>query len=932
MNLIPIGDFLIDQLSQRIGSILFIVAALSACNGASPEQAMQQARANLDRNDPAAAVVQLKTVLAQDPLSAEARFLLGKALLESGDAKSSLLELNKARELNHPLALVAPVLAQALLAAQQYRELIDGLGKLQLTDGRAAADLQTSIASAHAALGDKEAAAAALDKAFAATPGFPSAQLLQAQLASQEGRFDDALALVDKVIVAAPQDAYAWARKGEILVWGKHDLIGGITALEQALKLRPGMLSARVYLTALLIAKPDFKAAREHLEVLRKARANHPQVMYFDAQLAFLEKKPKLALGLIEPALRLAPTNLQVLILAGRIQLDLGSLTDAEQSLTKALALAPNLPIVRQLLAQTYLQQAQTTKALAAIQPLLDSHNANAQTYELAGQAQLRAGNFDLSADYLGNAAKLDPGNALTRTYLAMAKLKSAGNDSTIAELQSISNTDKGTFADLALVSLLINFKDFDRALKAVDNIEKKIHTGTVALNLRGQIQVLKKDDAGARSYFEQALKIDPRDLQAASSLAALDLVNKQPKLAQGRIEAILTAAPDNYAALVAKAKLLALTGGSVDDITETLIKAVAAAPNQAEARLMLIEALLAARKVKAAQDAAAAAVSVLPSNIELLDALGRAQTANGDLNQAVLTFKKYAALEPKSARPQLRLAGAYLAGNNKPAAEQSLRRAMALAPNDVQVQNALLELLLNARRRDEAIQVARAVQRQHPKAPAGYLMEASIEDRQKNYSAAAELYRQALKKFPLPLIAIKLHTTLTAAKKESEAGAVANAWLSNNPKDTVFLAYIGDSAMQRGDYKTAETIFQKMIAIEPANAAALNNIAWVLTALGKPGAVAYAERAVALHPEQAGLQDTLATALAANNQVAKAIDVQTRALALAPGDNVLHLNLARLYIQAGDKTAARTELSELAKLGNKFRAQAEVERLLKSL
>ena len=65
LNLIPIGDFLIDQLSQRIASILFIVAALAACNGASPDQVMQQARANLDRNDPAAAVVQLTSRLAK---------------------------------------------------------------------------------------------------------------------------------------------------------------------------------------------------------------------------------------------------------------------------------------------------------------------------------------------------------------------------------------------------------------------------------------------------------------------------------------------------------------------------------------------------------------------------------------------------------------------------------------------------------------------------------------------------------------------------------------------------------------------------------------------------------------------------------------------------------------------------------------------------
>ena len=893
---------------------------------------MQQARAKLDGNDPLAAVVQLKSVLAQDPARAEARFLLGKAMLDSGDAKSALLELGKANDLKFSPTLITPMRAQALLASQQYLLLIEELGKLQLSDAAATADLQTSLATAHAALGDKAAAKVAISKALAAVPAYPSAQLLQAQFSLEEGRVDEALSLVDQVIAAAPTNAHAWDRRATILVKGKRDLAGAIDALERALTLRPGLVTARSDLIALLISKPDLKKAHEQLALLRQARPNHPQTMYFEAQLAFLEKKPKLALGLIEPALRLAPNNLQVLMLAGSIQLDAGALASAEQSLTKALALAPNVPVIRQLLAQTYLRQAQTSRALATLQPLLDRPGASARTYELAGQAQLKAGNSELSADYLGNAEKLDPGNTSTRTYLAMARLKSAGADSTIAELQRIAASDNGAFADLALVSVLINIKDFDRALKAVDDIEKKIHSGTVALNLRGQIHVLKKDEAGARSYLEQALKIDPRDLQAASSLAALDLANKQPKVAKARIDAILKAAPNNYAAMTAKAKLLALTGGSVEEIADTLVKAVAAAPNEADARLMLIETLLAARKVKAAQDAAAEAVAVLPSNTQLLDALGRAQTATGDFNQAVLTFKKFAALEPKSTRPHLRLAGAYLANNNKPAAEQSLRHALALAPDDVAVQSALLELLLNARRKDAAMQIARTVQRQHPAAPAGYLMEASIEERQRNYAAAAEVYRQALKKFPLPLIAVKLHTTLMAAKKAPEAALMADAWISSNPKDTVFLAYIGDGAMLRGEYKSAETIFQKVITVEPANAAALNNIAWVLAKLGQAGAVGYAERAVALHPEQAGLHDTLAMALAADNRLPQAIAVQTKAMTLAPGDNVLRLNMARLHLQAGDKLAARTELQELAKLGDKFRAQAEVARLLQSL
>jgi len=46
----------------------------------------------------------------------------------------------------------------------------------------------------------------------------------------------------------------------------------------------------------------------------------------------------------------------------------------------------------------------------------------------------------------------------------------------------------------------------------------------------------------------------------------------------------------------------------------------------------------------------------------------------------------------------------------------------------------------------------------------------------------------------------------------------------------------------------------------------------------------------------------------------------------------VLRLNLARLLLQSGDKSAARTELKTLEKLGDKFPAQAEVGRLMQTL
>ena len=108
--------------------------------------------------------------------------------------------------------------------------------------------------------------------------------------------------------------------------------------------------------------------------------------------------------------------------------------------------------------------------------------------------------------------------------------------------------------------------------------------------------------------------------------------------------------------------------------------------------------------------------------------------------------------------------------------------------------------------------------------------------------------------------------------------------------------------------------------------------MAWLLLRLNKPGALPLAEKANKLRPDTAAFMDTLAVALAGERQFDPAIEIEKKAMLLAPNSPSLRLNLARIYVQAGNKPAARTELEVLAKLARKFPAHAEVTQLLGSL
>jgi len=75
-----------------------------------------------------------------------------------------------------------------------------------------------------------------------------------------------------------------------------------------------------------------------------------------------------------------------------------------------------------------------------------------------------------------------------------------------------------------------------------------------------------------------------------------------------------------------------------------------------------------------------------------------------------------------------------------------------------------------------------------------------------------------------------------------------------------------------------------------------LNGLAWVCATsdMFLPEALTAAERAVALEPKETGILDTLAEVHYRMGDAAKAIEVETKALALAPSDNYLKEQIAR--------------------------------------
>ena len=616
----------------------------------------------------------------------------------------------------------------------------------------------------------------------------------------------------------------------------------------------------------------------------------------------------------------------------GAIELDANSLIQAESYLLKATQLAPGLLLSRRLLAVTYLRSGKPAKALEALNSGGGKDGINPILFSLAGEAYLQNGDPQTAEKYFVQALKIDPDNAGKRAALAVAHLATGKTATAIDELNAIASSDPGSSADFALISAHLQRNEFDKALVAIDRLEGKQPDKPMAPNLRGRVQMLQKDPVAARRSFERALAIEPSYFTAAASLAAMDLADKKPEDAKKRFQGLLAINPKDGQALTSLARLAALNGAPKDEVAELLSKAVAASPEEAVPRLLLIELLLRHRENKQALTMAQDAATALPNNPEILAALGRMHQVSGDVNQAISVYSKLISMQPSSPQPLIRLAEAYAANKDHGAAEQSLRKALEMQPDLLDAQRALIVLAIDAKKYQNAAKVVRTIQQQRPKDSLGFILQGDVASAQSDWGVAVSAYRTGMQMSASTELAIKLHSALVRSGNYAEGERFAIKWLKEQPSDSVFISQLAEFSIMRKEYSSAQVHYLSLLKLQPNNTVVLNNLAWVMGILKQDGAILYAEKANKLEPNQPILMDTLAVLLAEEKEYGRSIELLSKALEIQPTNAKIRLTLAKIYIKSGDKVKAKKELDSLSYLGEKFYLQPEVSAILKGL
>jgi putative PEP-CTERM system TPR-repeat lipoprotein len=928
-------------MKTRQFALILLVAALAGCNQRSEQDLLAAAQKRMEQKDAAGAAIELKNLLQKNPDNPKGRQLLGKALLDAGDVAGAEIELRRAWELGAPRDEVAPLLAQTLLYSGQSRKLISEFSDQSLADPPAMSQLLQHLSIAYLAQGNLTEAKAAAVRALQLTPEAESAVVVSARTKLAGGHTDEALAALDELLLRSPKAVAALQLKAEVLLaLGK--MAEAEPLLGQVLVLDASHYEARSLLVRLALGRQQVDEAAKLVEAMPPAIAKRPQGRFLQAQIALARNDAAKTKELALPLLKVLPNYLPLLRLAAAAHQQLGELADAENLLNQALKLSPEELGLRRQFASLQLQRRAPNKTLDTLRPLLEGGKADAETLLLAGKAQLMLGNFEAADQAFGAASKLRPDDAKTQAALALTAIvrdsatpSGAGKakaDAALTQLRELAAKDSGSNYDLMLVNALLRRQDFPAALAALDKLAPKMKDSAVPEALRGRIHLVRKDTAAAQAAFEAANKADPAYLPAVLGLVAMDMQAQRNDAAVKRLETYIANQKHAPQARLALAEVLVQTKAPMARVTEVLSVGVREEPTEPGLRLAYIDQLLRTGNASAAAQAAQEASAALPLNPDLLERLARTQFAAGDRAQAAKTYVRLNALAPNRAQGWLGLAQLRFVDKDFAGAEREVKRALEAEPNSVAAQRLLIQLAARQGRVDEALAALRERQKKYPQEAYALIAEAEIEIGRQRLDAALPLLRKATALRDPGDSPVRLFAVLLAAKKRDEALAFETQWQAAHPQDQAFAAATADLVLTRGDFDGALARYEVLLKRSPEAVALINNVAWLRSKAGKPGARELAERGLKLKPDDGALRDTYATVLANEKDFGKAISVQRQLIADLPDQPSYKLNLAQILIQSGDKPAAKAELQSLERLGARFPQQKEVEALLRTL
>jgi putative PEP-CTERM system TPR-repeat lipoprotein len=726
-----------------------------------------------------------------------------------------------------------------------------------------------------------------------------------------------------------------------------------------------------VYYTLLGIARAGQQNFSEAESAFRAALAINPDLPATTGDLAQIYTatgRVDEARNLYNDLLAKNPNEVSALLGLADTYIAQKKWTEATDAINRARTAAPNDPAPGLKLVGVYEKRQDWTNAKIAAAELASQFPGNVDILDTQGQAQLAAGDttgavssfkrayalapnsapvlsryvtalwgakyFTEARGVLQEAVVRDPRNSSLKADLIRAEREITGVDAAVAKARALAAADPdNNIYDLVSAEV---YEKAGRLPDAISVLEKaaaaKPSDEDVAIDL-ARLYDRSGDFLKAEGVLAARLHADPTSIAVGTAMAQQYFLTGRAQDAKKLFADLLERWPNDVVALLALAQI-ATAARNWPEAADYLGRARKAGPNDPRPAIALVNLELLRQDWKNAATTAAQIAEQFPTNTDVLDAKGRAQTASGDAEGAIATYRRIYELSPDSI-PAMRSYVALLREAKEFAKAQGvLQAALARDPKNDQVKGELIRAEADIGGMRAGLAKARTFAKEDPGKPLYEIVSAELYEKAGRRHDAVDLLEQAVAARPSDGALIGALSGLYVRSGDPDkAEAVLNTRLHADPKDVAIRSALASLHLDQKKYDNAIAEYTRVVAERPTDAAALNNLAWLHQQKGELAkARRLAEQAIAAAPRAAEIEDTLGWILLAQGEAGKALTYLSAASLSAPRNPDIQYHLAVALNRLGRTAEAQATLETLLGPGVAFSDKAEAEKLLQQL
>jgi tetratricopeptide (TPR) repeat protein len=695
--------------------------------------------------------------------------------------------------------------------------------------------------------------------------------------------------------------------------------------LKKTLELEPTYPEARLKLGKVQLLLGEVDSALEQAEILLKEKADNPEALLLRASVLMRQKKQADASALIESVLKANPNHIDALLLNAIIYMEKDNLDKAFESVNAAIKLDEKNISLRMFKIQLDAKNKNIDAVITDYKDLIASNPDNPEFKITLAKIYAQSGKKAEAEELLNGLITAKPDDVKQKLmlldFLAVAEPEKVQEKFN----QFTEQYKKQSKTLLSFAGWMIAQKNVDEAKKVLNQVvalDDK-NDSLAAKVMLAKIAFSQKELETAKKITDEILSKNSNYIDAKVLQARLLLANAKYDEAIEFLSKILWEKSDSEETLILLGQTYAIKGNQ-KEAAKQFASILEFNPANLQALMYLYDNAVAIKDVGYAQQLIEKALRIEPENLILLEKLVKLDLLTSKWDEAKTTLQRIS----NSANPQAQNLASYLEGQifqgqgDYAKAVTSYKKLLTSVPDNYDVLTNLAKCYGGLNKKAEMIVLLNDLLAKNSQNASAGIVLSHLLLLDKQFDKANSLLKNLISTNPK---VSELYDSLAKVKSaqgdNKSAITIYQEGLKQNSGDVKLLLPLAALYETQGDYDSAISSYETLLAGDPNLDLAVNNLASVLsehyTSIDKlKHAVELAEKFK--DSKQPYYKDTYAWAVIKQGDLVKGLNLLNQIITSAPNVAVFRYHLGVAHYKNGNNGAPIAELKQALELGAK--------------